>query len=372
MVNFMDTSKRLFISALLGFLMFQCNPKPIQKAQEEAVYLDGDTLSSRTKMPVLPELTPLPNDAKTKFLITLDEPVQAGNNLVYSAAFPEAWSELLKAIGGSIKGAPQNSETTKRLMTTRYHEGVLTEKDYTKNIRRENGIAEVQVSIKFMLPFDKGFEGLTYGYDFQNKQVEGFEGNLSVEGFPKLCSILYYKNDKEFCVQINPKDSSIKMLLVKGLPAQNTFLKNWELVETWKKRGVNFAKRDSTKWRTEWRGYDYVRMPNLGFNFKYLVKEVLHNQLVKDGKDTWTIQKAEISNGFALNENGSVLVSLAKVLADTTAKRDPEDIKPIVIPNKYLDFNDAFHIILIREGAPYPFFMVYVANSDFMQSYKGE
>lgn len=119
MVNFMDTSKRLFISALLGFLMFQCNPKPIQKAQEEAVYLDGDTLSSRTKMPVLPELTPLPNDAKTKFLITLDEPVQAGNNLVYSAAFPEAWSELLKAIGGSIKGAPQNSETTKRLMTTR-------------------------------------------------------------------------------------------------------------------------------------------------------------------------------------------------------------------------------------------------------------
>jgi len=150
---------------------------------------------------------------------------------------------------------------------------------------------------------------------------------------------------------LGPEGCVIISMLAKIEP-QKTLLKTVEAVEQTAREGCSthpLLKEGET-----------LRIPALNFNVKHTFPELSDKRFVNKGKEDWAIDKAVQWTRFRLNQKGALLKSEARFLVAGCAP------SPNYVPPRRFVFDKPFLISLKQKDASYPYFAMWVGNTELM------
>lgn len=199
------------------------------------------------------------------------------------------------------------------------------------------------------LPFHSGdntLEGRAIAFGIDDYRDEGKPREMG-----KQVRAVQYRDGDQFIVEMESKSKDDQILLAKVKPGK-TLLETIEAVEQTAKEGCStqpLLKEEET-----------LRIPVLNFNVKHTFSELSGKKFANKGKEDWAIDQAIQWTRFRLNQKGALLKSEARIMVRGCAP------SPDYVPPRRFVFDKPFLICLKQKGARYPYFAMWVGNTELM------
>ena len=332
-------TQRSYTHILLSLLAFVgCNLSP------EANF-DSDK--------TFPEVKDLSEYHKTTFLPALETPFKNSENGVYAASLGMAWNELRDAISEPI--IHFDAKDLESLNNSESYHNVLIEDEYYSLAKIEDlkviAKAYFKKSLPFVVPLEKDKKPL----NFQNSMVEAF----GFQGHNQSSGIIYYHNDNDFAIKLFPKDTEHEIILVKTDFEDQLVLKNE--VERLEKHIRDFKKMRNEKndWKYYYNDEDKVSIPIIEFNIQTNYPE-MEGSYFSTAERRFVLDMLYQRTAFVLNEKGAEVESEAIAVATEEMEEELPQPKKMIFDQPYL-------ILLKRKSSQYPYFAMFVSNSELMR-----
>lgn len=314
----------------------------------------------------------------------MNSQIVTGNNLVYCSTFQLAWNELkdniIKGniiIDGNPAGANFLNEglSRKNDISEKYYVAMAGyNKDniigkINRKLKEKFGASAPKVTEKLVYPEDilaysylnvdlqfmYKFNELNQPINFKNTKVNAFgikKYNYSDAKIGNQVNILYYKNDSDFIINLKTQNSKDEIILA-NIDPQNTLLDTINdvnsRVKVPQKQGLNID--------------DTLEIPVIHLYAKKDFSEFENRRLLNSGFEQYEIAKAVQDINFNLDNSGAKLKSEAEITVKITARNPNMNPKK----QKHLIFNKPFLLMLKQQGKTYPYFAMWIDNSNMLK-----
>jgi len=308
------------------------------------------------------EVKKLSEYKQTNFVTTLEDSLASDKNSIYAASFLFAWDEVEKEISDKLIGF--TSPQLQQVYSTESHKNVLASDEYSSTVTVEGDVITAKADFKKLLAFKTPLKKHSIPFNFKGTDVKSF----GFEGQNFQANIIYYYNDNDFAIKLQPKDSLHEIILVlKKFPEELTSLS--KSVELLKKDEDTFQdeKNSINKWKYSFHEADKVQIPMFNFNLETNYSEMEGSHF--NSADTkYLVEIAYQRTAFILDESGAKVESESLVQVTEESKKIDiiEEQKP-----KNLIFDKPFLIFLKRKDNINPYFAMFSANRELMQEYSG-
>jgi hypothetical protein len=306
-------------------------------------------------------VTKLEKLQQTDFSVTLENPITANRNIIYTPAFLFAWDKVKEVLKTPIiAGSLHASSDFKFLNIATSHKDALIDSEYTASVEIENGAISVAAFFNKTLPFATKLQALTEPILFYKTNVAAFGMSHYDEEIVSCTRILCYKDDGHFILQLSPKDKEHQIILAKGIGEYQYLKDAITITNNLIAEGKIEQDNNALAWKYEIAPEDIFAVPVVSFNISTQYKNLIGQQFSTTDNKQHTIEEAYQRTGFILNENGAVVESEAALKVDTAGA-----MPPIKHPKKMI-FNSPFLIILKRVDKTNPYFVMKVANAELL------
>lgn len=290
---------------------------------------------------------------QTIFLPTLESELGIQKNGIYAASLLMAWDEIKNGVSDSVKNI--ESPTLNLMNQSTSYQTALAKNEYSSSVDISFNRIAAQAFFKKSLPFVYPFERDKNCLAFQKDSVVSFgvyEPQYSVK-------IFYYNHDNDFAVKLLPKDDKHEIILLKSDFSTATSIK--KILENLEITYSEFKKDKSSLWKHYFEYEDSLRIPIIEFNIETRYSEIEETTFFAN-KKTFVIDTFYQRTAFVLNEKGAEVESEAEISAtETPAMAEKEPQRP-----KKLFFDKPYLVMLKRVDSPFPYFAMFVANSELM------
>jgi hypothetical protein len=346
----------VLITLCISIFIIGCSKEEINETNIQTLEVKSDELKS------------------TAVSAHMEKEIKQGENILYCSTFQLAWNQLTDDIIKEEIKLFDNPETSQKLNKRLTGKKDLSDKYYLAmaGYGRDNIVEKINKALneKFQdnaptvkeemsprdilayaflyknLEFQEEFEKLDM--DFNGEKVQAFGINQNRQDTFKMAEqvkVLDYKNTEDFIIELVPKSQDDEIILAKISPEE-------DLLKTIEKVQNRINSSESTFLRPE----EIIKIPKFDFDIKHDYKELIGQRLLNEEFSTYFIAKALQNTKFKLNEKGAVLESEAKILLKESCV---EDMRSFI-------FNKPFLIILKEKEAQYPYFALWVDNSELM------
>lgn len=346
-----------------------------QNTQKQA---EAEATSTPAAAPAVTE-PPSTQAEKTLIAPSLTEPIDSQRNLVWCATLQLAWNELTHLADGPVtleKDIPlatvlnQQREMNPMLDDASYlaRAGIVNseflkelEQSYQQKFPKQPFPSELQglpqgtllvyAYLKKALPFEWAFTRFPKPLNYQDTPVASFglaqymSGHPSDDNLAQQVSVLDYKSDDDFVLELFTTSAADRLILAKISPAA-----------TLQSTLVQVLGRIKQAQPTSLQKLETLMIPVIELDrtrrFPELCESKLHapNQAV-NGQ---SLSLVEQQIRFRLDETGAELESKAIFVS--------------ALPPRKLIFDKPFLLMLIRQDASMPYFVLWVNNADVLVS----
>lgn len=313
----------------------------------------------------------------------MEEPIKGDKSIIYCSTFQLAWNELKdNIIKGDIKLSGSEPEMVKYLNKSLSTKKDISGKDYVAMVGfgKDDIVKKINDELKskfkdqaptvaeqlekddifayaFLyknLKFENEFEKLKRAISFNGstgaKEVKGFgireyKDSDRASKVAEQVTIVDYKNEDDFIIKLKSNSPKDEIILAKLKPEQS-------LLETIKA----VEERTKTSKVAYISGHDTLQIPCFDFNINHNYNELLKKPLQNSGFQDYEIVKASQNILFKFNETGATLKSEAGIKGTKSA--------PAV--HHSLIFNKPFLLMLKEKDAAYPYFAIWVQNTEVL------
>lgn len=321
---------------ILIVLIGACNTNPEKKFDKDKTF---------------PKVKDLTNFNHTVFVPTLESDFSRDENAIYAASLLMDWDEVRNVLAEPIINI--ESDELKIINNSQSFRNVLSENEFQTSSDVEDSIIYTKAYFRKSLPFKVPFERDTHPLIFLDDSVESF----SFYGYNRAASLVYYHNDNDFALKLFPADIAHEIILVKSdFKAHNTLK---VVIDSLQGKTKDFQQNsnESNYWKYHFNDEDHVRIPIIEFNIETNYSAI-EETYIKTASRELLIETMYQRTAFVLNEKGAEVESVAEVAVEEMAEELP---KP-----KRLFFDSPFIILLKRKTSEYPYFAMYVSNSELM------
>ncbi len=299
---------------------------------------------------------------RTAFVPVPNHPGEPGDNIIYAASFALAWDSLCGFMGGDQEST---LPLIRRLNASRKEEKSLLPGDYQAEVEvigdEIKVVAAFQRNLPFAVPFDKVEGGMVFG---KKSTVKAFGMPVFNHALAGQIEVLYYNDDDRFVIRLTPGPEQDEMILAKGFGEGEKLSNMRSRVQA----AIAKGRKEKAKGRHAWKYFigeeDEVKIPVVRFNLSTAFSDLI-GQLVAVRGQMLQIKVAEQRTAFELDEKGVIIESEA-VIRDSAAAVFDE-----VLPVKHLYFDEPFLVMVSRKGKEHPYFMMKVANVEWMELVEG-
>jgi hypothetical protein len=302
-----------------------------------------------------PEVRDLSEFKKTEFLPTIESTINNDKNAIYCVTLLFAWDEVKRTINKPFQIDKEfhdlnliNSSTT--------HINVLKRNEYSSYGQIDGNLIRVRSEFSKSLPFEHELSRYNQKLKFENTYVTSFGAKGGDWELLKMSQIVYYENDNNFILRLLPKDNNHEIILFKPSFQFNSFYEMVNEIERLEKIGLKEAKTESHEWKYNIEDDDEVLIPVLSFNIEAAFPNI-EGTYVSAGIDTFRIVEARQRTAFILDEKGAEIESEAWFSLSYKEKIEQP---------KNLIFDKPFFIVLRRSENKYPYFGLWVSNTELM------
>jgi len=341
-------SKSQLIIPVLFLVVFSFKCKPSGSAHQAVdIYANG-----------FPPMNMLDHSSETQFVPVLEAPGEKGGNIIYAASFALAWDELKNKIG---KPANLQSDELELMEQSQSYKGALDTSEYIRDIEVTNQTVGVRVGFGGSLSFRYPMDSILYGAKFNGQFVRAFGvSGYSLVTAGEQIGVLYYKNDDEFIIRINPEQQEHEIILAKGFSEGTRLSDMLEHIYA----AIGSGRSDTAEtsmWKYILNDSDKVVIPVVRFNLGNNFEGIEHSHFTIKNK-IHEIIKAYQRTALVLNEFGIKIESEAEEVDVAAAAIDI----PGELPVKHLVFDKPFVVILKKYNVRNPYFMMKVENTVLM------
>ncbi len=291
------------------------------------------------------------------FVQTLEHNLPEEKNVVYSPAFLYAWDELRKSGNGQVT-VPDDNADLQYINKSISHRGALSGNEYTTKVELNGGTLRINASFARTMPFKEPLDTSAGGLTFLGTVVKAFGMPRYAHKVAEQIGILYYENDDRFIFHIVPEKEGDEIIFAKGFNEGRNFSEILQTVQHFTNRGKQERNKEGNNWKYSLRYGDDLLIPVMKFNYLANYKSIV-GQKIFSGQYQWNIEVATQENAFVLNEHGAKVESNAKM----EMKKSVAELDEV----KKLELNKEFILIMKRQVARHPYFMMVVRNAGFMQ-----
>lgn len=364
----MNNSKYFFtiisLLALIVFFVQSCSePEIVEKPKiKEFSKINNEQVNNEktdgNNFPKVKNLTDFPN---TEFLPTLEHPLSKDKNGIYAASLLYCWDEIKKAVGEPIVIDKKFADLT-LVNNSKSHLNVLKPNEYTSSVEFEGQNIKAKAEFKKSLPLEVKLKEFSNYLKFDNVKVQSFGINYYAVEMLKAFRILYYQDDDNFIIKLNPDDNEHEIILFKSnfgamKTIKETIIATDEKIEIGKKEKL----QKDLNWKYHFQAGDNLVIPKFKFNLENdFLNLVGSNFSGKSGG--YLILKAYQRTAFLIDHNGAEVESEAKIVVMKSEESD----KPIQ-KFKTMKFDKPFLLLMKRVDNKNPYFAMWVANAELME-----
>jgi hypothetical protein len=308
----------------------------------------------------LPDVTSLDSLKQTDFVSTLENPISENKNVIYAPAFLFAWDKIKEELKSPIIVGSTNSLDFNLLNKSISHQSSLENNEYTATAEIVDGAIIAKAFFNKTNPFETKLQVLDDPINFDKTKVSAFGMYYYNENVIKFTQVLYYKDDNNFILKLEPKDKQHEIILVKGLDKYQTLKDAINLTNGLLVQGKKEQTDNKLIWKYQIAPEDIFAIPAIKFNIATNYKNVEGQNFLTSDRKKHTVEIAYQRTGFILNENGAVVESEAMVAVDSVG------VEPIITHPKKMIFDKPFLIIIKRVDKKNPYFVMKVANTELL------
>jgi hypothetical protein len=342
------TTRRNIQTILLGTVFLALTSCEFGNKKSELVWSD------------LPDVTSLDSLKQTDFVSTLENPISENKNVIYAPAFLFAWDKIKEELKSPIIVGSTNSLDFNLLNKSISHQSSLENNEYTATAEIVDGAIIAKAFFNKTNPFETKLQVLDDPINFDKTKVSAFGMYYYNENVIKFTQVLYYKDDNNFILKLEPKDKQHEIILVKGLDKYQTLKDAINLTNGLLVQGKKEQTDNKLIWKYQIAPEDIFAIPAIKFNIATNYKNVEGQNFLTSDRKKHTVEIAYQRTGFILNENGAVVESEAMVAVDSVG------VEPIITHPKKMIFDKPFLIIIKRVDKKNPYFVMKVANTELL------
>lgn len=302
----------------------------------------------------------------------------SGKNMIFCSTFQLAWNEIKDNIikedikisddTGMVKFLNQGKSTKKDISDDSYvaMAGLAKDKILDKiNSALNAKFKDVEpVKVDFNYPEDI----FAYAYLYKNLRFENeFEAietplfyrgnNVKSFGIEKYTDsgkhkklgnqvdVIDYKNRNDFIIRLKPTSKTDEIILAKVSPNESLY----DTIDRVKQR-INQSKPMQLEKN------DILIIPKLNFNITHNYSELKGKTVQNKGFDKYFVNQARQDILFSLDEKGAILKSEARIWFPAKSIEESRE----------LVFDSPFLLYIMEKDAEYPYFAMWVDNSELM------
>ncbi len=308
----------------------------------------------------LPAVVSLDKKPQSRFLPTPENVIPAGKNAIYTPALLFAWDKIRETIKAPVETNATLSTDFLMLNNSRGFEKSLDSTEYTANVSVQNGIIEARAFFNKTLPFTTVMHRWTEPVRFGDSSIAVFGVDYADQEVSDQFSLLYVKNEDQFILRIQPKDSTSEIILCKGMYRHSSLGSLQRETDSLIRLGQEESGLASNRSLYSINKEDRIGIPVIRFNLATRYDSLLDQRFIAGAK-TFTIIEAYQRTALILEEHGAVAESEAVMAVDSAGAVVPEIIKP-----KTLLFNKPFFLIIRKKNNAAPYFMMWVENAELL------
>lgn len=307
-----------------------------------------------------PEVQNISAYKSTTFLPTLEQTISNDTNAVYCVTLLYAWDEVRKLINQPLIINKDLVDLT-TLNTSKSFIQVLKSDEYEASGEVNGQTIETYAEFKKSLPFENKLQSFTDRLIFDKQKVASF-GMIGYDNdIANIITIVYYKNDDNFIIKLQPKNKEHEIILFQSSKTFHSMSAMYTEIERLTRIGNKERENTKQNWKYIFSDEDQLVIPKFKFNIETNFA-TLEGKQFKTSKQEYTIDKAWQRTAFILDEAEAEVESEA-VFEVTTEAPDEEYEKPK--PKKMI-FNKPFLTLLKRTDAPNPYFGLWTTNTELM------
>jgi len=311
----------------------------------------------------------------------LQDNIAEGKNLIYCSTFQIAWDILSDEIIGAplqLTGSPLTAQMLNQRLAGRKD---ISEDCYIAmaGFNKEGIVEKIKLALKEKFNETPGIDIslsrpddiLAYSFLLKDLKFKNefesldrpiiFAGSIAVKAFGvnkyafdenhrklgEQVNILDYNNDDDFILSLKSISSKDEIILAKVTP-KKTMLETINSV---------FARTNTGKLSGLYEK-ETLRIPKLDFDILHSYSELAGKHALNKGFEDYFISKAIQAIRFKLNEKGALLKSEAAIVMARSGLQE----------NKLRNFifDKPFLVCLKEKGAKYPYFAVWVDNTELL------
>jgi len=297
------------------------------------------------------EARPLNDLQNTRFVQTLESPLEKGKNTVYCSTLLFAWDMFRREMNGDVRVKAEDVDLF-MLNASRSFERSLPADEFSSTVVHSQNQLIIKVSCHVLLPFIRPFAITNAPLLFNDSTIESFGS----DGENNLVEMLYYKNDTDFVIKLRTKDTSHELILMNTDKTFETLFQAIQVADEKIKFGKKEKKGHDDK-RYKLCSEDAVRIPEINFKLKTNYPTLENREVYASGVNWKTIAVNQLT-AFNLDEKGAEVESVAEMRLG--AMYDPNN-KP-----KRLIFNKPFFVFVRKVGVANPYFALWVENAELL------
>lgn len=324
---------------LIGFLILlaSCNSR----------LENNSKLENESNFPELKNVNELKN---SDFVPTLESNFSIKNNIIYGATIPLAWNEIKKEIGLTLTNF--TNEQLAEINKTQSQLNVLKSDEYETLVEINDAKINAKAYFRKSLPFEEPLTKYKKPLKFGDSKVESF-------GFWGSCSyakINYFKDENNFSISLFPENKNHEIILIMDESYNNEKRSFYDFFKIYNKE-----KALEKNQKIYFNDNDEVVIPIIEFNLEKSFDKIVGSKFQANNLFFEMLEVYQ-KNAFVFNENGAEVESEVEINAEEAME---ELEKPLP---KMMVFDKPFVVFLKRKEANFPYFAVYIANSELLNN----
>jgi hypothetical protein len=293
----------------------------------------------------------------TEFVATLENEIDSKKNNIYAASLLFAWDEIRRKLDAEILVDPKYRYFALFNQCESYQKALNSE-EYTSSTEVIGDTICARATFSISLPFPEKLKSYKDNLTFGNKNIASFGARGSDRFKFQIIKILYYKDDNNFVIELNPTDKQHQILLFNSTKKFKTLAESNAEIQ----RLILIGKEHKKEQKTFWRGYfedaDVLIIPKFNFNISTHIP-TLEGIPFESGTRSYMVNEAWQRTAFILDEVGAELESEAIIY--TSEEIVAEKPKP-----KRLIFDKPFTLFLKKANSVNPYFGMWVADTELL------
>lgn len=294
-----------------------------------------------------------------QFALTIENKLDLSQNQVYAATMGYAWDALRDALATPIDVPAHHPELT-ALHTSKGFQNTLKPHEFEKRVTIDGFQLKATAKLAVKLPFRPAFKRNQTMLEFNGERVHSFGCTGKQRALGQQVSVLFYKNENCFAVQLHPQNGEHAISLYCNPDEQaSTFIDAFASMQN--QTHLSFVLRGSDEWwRVAFTPLDELAIPVLSFGVKHSFEALLGNAFNANA-NTFVITQAEQTIDMELTEEGGEIKSTG-IIASITGGGNTAEPEP-----KRLIFDKPFWLFFHRKMSFRPYAAFWVANSNLME-----